>query len=176
MNNEFLEAVRIEFAKHKGLAEGAVQQLSPRAHFFERPAPESNSIAIIMKHVGGNLVSRWTDFLTTDGEKGTRDRDSEFVVNPGDGEVKILEVWERGWDALSTTLESLTASDLDKLVAIRGESHSVYLALMRSLAHTAYHVGQITYLCRMLVTGEWRWLTIPPGGSAEFNRRKSGPI
>ena len=126
-----------------------------------------------MKHVAGNLASRWTDFLTTDGEKPWRNRDDEFVDTFGN-RAEVLQAWERGWACLMTTLKGLTRDDLEKTVFIRGEPHSVPLALERSLGHTAYHVGQIVQVARILVGEKWNTLTIPRGGSQQYNQSNWG--
>ena len=162
----FVADIVFTFQKHKGLAEKAMQQLDADS-FFQKPGEHSNSVALIVKHLGGNLVSHWTDFLTTDGNKPWRDRDGEFVIGPDDTREHLLAGWEKGWAALFETLKSLEESDLTKTVAIRGEAHTVMQAIHRSLAHTAYHVGQITYLARLVATGEWKWITIPPGQSKQ---------
>ena len=128
--------------------------------FFRQPEPESNSIAFVVKHVAGNLSSRWTDFLTTDGEKEWRDRDSEFEPDKAD-RAQIMEKWEKGWRVLFHTLESLTQNDLAKIVTIRNEPHSVLEAINRGLAHVSYHVGQIVYLAKMFKSVQWKTLTIP---------------
>ncbi len=155
--------IRHEFARHKKLAEEAMASVDDEG-FFRRPAEAVNSLAIIVKHVGGNLLSRWTDLLTTDGEKTTRNRDNEFVVEPSDTRAALMQRWEKGWAAVMQTLDGLKESDLDKKVTIRGEPHTVQQAMMRSLTHTAYHVGQITYLSR-LWNPNGKWLTIAPGQS-----------
>jgi hypothetical protein len=126
-----------------------------------------------MKHVAGNLASRWTDFLTTDGEKPWRNRDDEFVASFG-SRVELLELWERGWACLLKTLKCLKPEDLEKTVMIRGEPHSVPLALERSLGHTCYHVGQIVQVARIHAGEKWSTLTIPRGGSEQFNKEHWG--
>ena len=133
----------------------------------------TNSIAVIMKHVAGNLSSRWTDFLTADGEKPWRNRDDEFVDGFG-SRAEILECWEHGWGCLHTTLNRLKAEDLEKTVLIRGEPHSVPLALERSLGHTCYHIGQIVQIARVHAGDDWNTLTIPRGGSRQFNSANWG--
>ena len=163
--NDFVD----EFKKLKVLAESAVSQLREPELLFTKPASESNSVAIIMKHVGGNLKSRWQDFLTTDGEKPGRNRDLEYIVTPDDSRDSIFAIWEIGWEVLFLTLNSLKDSDLSKEVFIRAQPLSVHRALTRSLAHKGYHVGQIVYLCRLLVRDDWKWLTIAPGESEKFN-------
>jgi len=161
--HNLLTDVMGEFQRYKVLADRAIAQLDDQ-EFFRRPAAHVNPVALIVKHLGGNLVSRWTDFLTTDGEKPSRDRDGEFLLTEQDTRANLLAAWERGWKALFDTLESLGDSDLEKSVTIRGESHRIPEALLRGLAHVAYHTGQILYLVRL-----WRpespWLTIAPGQS-----------
>src|ERR1700690_3113255 len=126
--------------QYKTLADKGMEQISDE-EFFRQPEPESNSIAIIVKHVAGNLLSRWTDFLTTDGEKEWRDRDSEFEMEKTDRE-RLMAQWEKGWQLLFHELESLTQNDLGKIITIRNEPHSVLEATNRSLAHLSYHTGQ----------------------------------
>ena len=133
----------------------------------------TNCIAVIMKHVGGNLASRWTDFLTTDGEKPWRNRDDEFVDTFG-SRAELLAAWEQGWACLLTALKGLTREDLEKTVVIRGEPHSVPLALERSLGHTCYHIGQIVQVARIHAGVKWNTLTIPRGGSEQFNKANLG--
>jgi uncharacterized damage-inducible protein DinB len=160
----YLDDIVFSFRKHKEMAEQAFQQLEAD-DFFRKPGEHSNSIAIIVKHLAGNLTSRWTDFLTTDGDKPSRDRDAEFVIGPDDTRAKLLADWEKGWSVLLQTLGSLQESDWLKTIRIRGENHSVLQAIQRGLTHAVYHVGQIVYLARLLKTGEWKWITIPPGQS-----------
>jgi uncharacterized damage-inducible protein DinB len=153
-----------DFQRHKKLADTALAELPDEA-FFRKPGEVVNPVALIVKHVGGNLLSRWTDFLTTDGEKPTRNRDSEFVLAPQDTRAAIMQRWETGWSALVGTVNSLHNADLDKTISIRGEAQTVRQALIRSLTHTAYHVGQILYLARLFnPTGAWQ--TIAPGQSS----------
>jgi hypothetical protein len=154
------------FRSYKKMAEKAMDQVSDE-EFFRAIDPESNPLAVIVKHIGGNLSSRWTDFLTTDGEKPDRFRDSEFV-NDGDTRVSIMELWETGWLALFDTLEQLTPGDLDKRVTIRSEEFTVVRAMVRSLAHTSSHVGQIVFLTKHLRSTEWNNLSIPRNTSEEF--------
>jgi uncharacterized damage-inducible protein DinB len=163
----FLADIAYSYRKHKELAEQAVGQIDDDA-FFHKPAEQSNSIALIVKHVAGNLRSRWTDFLTSDGDKPWRDRDNEFVLGGQDTRQSLLRAWDDGWGALFQTLGTLSEQDLLKTVKIRGEDHTVMQALVRNLAHTAYHVGQIVYLAKLQKTEGWRWLTIPPGQSQQY--------
>ena len=170
---EIVVAVLDAFRSHKRLADRAIAQLEFEQ--LRRPLdPTVNSIAVIMKHVAGNLRSRWTDFLTSDGEKPWRNRDDEFVDDFADRE-QLLERWESGWSRLFETLEQLGPDDLPRTVSIRGEPHSVPLAMTRSLAHTAYHVGQIVQAARVLAGERWETLTIARGDSQAFNRAHWGP-
>jgi hypothetical protein len=170
----FLEEVVFSFRKQKDGAEQAFRQVDSDDDFFKKPGEYSNSIAIVIKHVAGNLASRWTDFLTADGEKPGRDRDGEFLIGPDDSRAQVLAAWEAGWNTLFQTLGSLQEADLLKEIKIRGESHTVLQALERSLTHTAYHTGQIVYLSRLFKTEGWKWLTIPPGQSKQHNARGGG--
>src|SRR5262249_46638768 len=140
--NDYLPDIVFSFRKYKDMAEKAFRQVKDE-HFFKKPGENSNSIAIIIKHVAGNLRSRWTDFLTTDGDKPGRSRDDEFRISPEDSRERLVDSWGRGWAALFATLNSLQEKDLTKSVKIRGESHTVFQAIHRSLAHTVYHIGQI---------------------------------
>ena len=169
---EFVSAIINAFEANKRLADRAVEQVPDEKLHVSLDA-NTNSIAVIMKHVAGNLISRWTDFLTADGEKPWRNRDEEFVDRFG-SRAEVLQCWERGWACLLTALASLKAEDLGRTVMIRGEPHSVPLALSRSLGHTCYHVGQIVQVARIHAGGTWNTLTIPRGGSAEFNRSSWG--
>jgi hypothetical protein len=159
----FIADITHEFRRHKKLADDAMTALDDAA-WFEKPGTTVNPIALIVKHLAGNFRSRWTDFLTTDGDKPTRDRDGEFVVTDGDTRAALVDAWEDAWRILFHTLGHLADSDLDRTVTIRGESHTVTQALLRGVTHTAYHVGQMLYVARLL-RPERRWLTIPPGGS-----------
>ena len=169
---EFLSAIINAFEANKRLADRAVEQV-PDEKLHVPLDPNTNSIAVIMKHVAGNLISRWTDFLTTDGEKPWRNRDDEFVATFA-SRAELLDCWERGWACLRTTIRSLTPDDLGKTVLIRGEPHSVPLALERSLGHTCYHVGQIVQVARIHAGDKWNTLTIPRGGSEQFNKANWG--
>ena len=154
---------------YKKLAERAMVQV-PDAALFASLDPQSNSIAIIVKHLAGNMRSRWTDFLTTDGEKPDRNRDSEFE-SPPPARAELMAMWEAGWNCLFSALDSLTDADLSRTVTIRGEPHSVMQAINRQLAHYPYHVGQIIYLARHFAGDPWTCLTVPRGQSADFNNR-----
>jgi uncharacterized damage-inducible protein DinB len=157
---------------YRRMVDGAVQQLSDE-EFFGRKAEGINSVAVILRHLGGNLLSRWTDFLTTDGEKPSRNRDSEFEDWSGD-RASLMAFFDSGWQTWRKSIESLTADDLTKTVTVRGEPHSVPLAIQRSLTHTAYHVGQIMLIARLTHDGNWQWLTIRPGGSRQHNEQTWG--
>jgi uncharacterized damage-inducible protein DinB len=157
------------FRYYKKLADRAMEQVRDEDLFAFLDA-ESNSIAVIAKHMAGNMRSRWTDFLTSDGEKPTRDRDSEFVDPPTTREA-LNELWEVGWTRLFAALEPLTDSDLERRVTIRGEPHSVTQAINRQVAHLSYHVGQIVLLARHYAGERWVSLSVPRNKSAEFNRK-----
>ena len=165
--HKFVAAVINAFEANKRLADRAIEQV-PDDKLHVPLDSNTNSIAVIMKHVAGNLVSRWTDFLTTDGEKPWRNRDDEFVDSFASRD-DLLECWERGWACLFDSLQSLKAEDLERTVLIRGEPHSVPLAMARSLGHTCYHVGQIVQVARVHAGEMWNTLTIPRGGSQQFN-------
>src|SRR4051794_10339698 len=169
---EFMSATINAFEANKRLADRAVGQL-PDDKLHVALDGNTNSIAVIMKHVAGNLTSRWTDFLTTDGEKPWCNRDDEFV-DSFRSRAELLEAWEEGWACLLTALKGLKRGDLEKTVLIRGEPHSVPLALERSLGHTCYHVGQIVQVARIHAGEKWNTLTIPRGGSEQFNQAHWG--
>src|SRR3954464_2975732 len=157
---------------YRRMIDGALQQLSDE-EFFGRKEEGTNSVAVILRHLGGNLLSRWTDFLTTDGEKPSRNRDSEFEDWPGD-RASLMAFFDSGWQTWRKSIESLAADDLTKTVTVRGEPHSVPLAVQRSLTHTAYHVGQIMLIARLTHDGNWQWLTIRPGDSQQHNEQTWG--
>jgi hypothetical protein len=157
-----------EFRRHKDLADRAMAPLDEE-QFFRRPGELVNPIALIVKHIAGNLTSRWTDFLTSDGEKPSRDRDGEFLLTEQDTRPNLLAAWERGWQTLFDTLAGLQSADLGKSVMIRHEPHSVVQALLRGMTHVAYHTGQILYLSRLLSPNS-AWLTIPPGLSRKHTQ------
>jgi Protein of unknown function (DUF1572) len=159
IGNHYLENSIKAFHSLKSTAEGALSQLSPEEYHWQ-PDPESNSVAILIKHLSGNMVSRWTDFLTTDGEKPNRNRDSEFEDEKLSSD-QLMERWERGWSILFEALSVLTAEDLLKTVKIRDEPHTVMKAIHRQLTHYAGHIGQIYYVAKMLKGESWKTLTIP---------------
>jgi len=154
---------------YKKLGEQAMAQVSDEALVATLDA-ESNSIAIIVKHLAGNMRSRWTDFLTSDGEKPDRNRDSEFEAPP-QTRAEILALWESAWKIVFDSLAPLTDQDLDRTIRIRGERHSVMQAINRQLAHYAYHIGQIVYIARHYAADRWKSLSIPRGKSTDFNAR-----
>ena len=166
----YLENAVAEFRGLKRLADKAVAQVNDE-EFFRAIDPESNSIAVIMKHMAGNMRSRWTDFLTTDGEKPDRHRDSEFVAE-GEGRRAIEEKWEAGWRSLFGALAPLRADDLMGNVLIRREPHTVVEAVNRQLTHYGEHVGQIIFLAKHLKSSAWKTLSIPRGQSAAFNQKQ----
>ena len=157
------------FAYYKGLGERAMAQVTDQ-HLFATIDPEANSIAVIVKHLAGNMRSRWTDFLTSDGEKPWRDRDSEFETEAISREA-LMHLWEEGWTAVFHSLEPLTDADLSRVITIRGERHSVMQAMNRQIAHYAYHVGQMVLLAKHFRGGDWTSLSVPRGRSAEFNSK-----
>jgi len=169
---EFIHATLKSLASNKKLAERAVEQL-PDEQLRASLDEHTNSIAVIMKHIAGNLISRWTDFLTTDGEKPDRGRDNEFVDSFRD-RTELLAYWDQGWNCCTASIESLQSGDLDKTVTIRGELHTVPYAIQRSLGHTCYHVGQIIQLARHLAGDDWVTLTIPKGQSEQFTKERWG--
>lgn len=165
----YMEDVRAVFRQSKKLADGAIAQVA-EADLARTLDPEMNSIAIVMKHMAGNMLSRWTDFLTTDGEKPTRNRDDEFE-NPPATRAELLAYWERGWDCLFDALDLLTDADLARTITIRGEAHSVMQAINRQVAHYSYHIGQIVLLAKHFKSEDWKSLSVPRGKSEEFNRK-----
>lgn len=169
LNEDFLTIVRRELTGLKRLADRALAQVSAD-QLFSSQTPTDNSIAVIMKHVSGNMRSRWTDFLTADGEKPDRDRDAEFRILKEDTRERLFDRWEEGWRILFAALEPLTSADANRIVTIRGEQLSVLQAIGRQLTHYAYHVGQIVYLAKHWSGSGWNSLSIPPGQSKEFNR------
>jgi hypothetical protein len=168
-----ISSIEGEWRRYKALGEGAFRQLQDDE--LARSAPGGgNSVAVIVWHLAGNLKSRFTDFLTADGEKPWRDRDSEFESRSGVTRAELLEKWNDGWAALFTAIEPLSDEDLSRTVIIRGEKFPVHEALLRLVAHTSYHVGQIVYLAKEFRGNGWDSLSIPPGKSAEFNRNPGG--
>ena len=165
----YLEDALKSFRDYKKLAEGAIAQVD-EADLFRTIDEESNSIAVNMKHLAGNMLSRWTDFLTSDGEKPNRGRDLEFVMLPETTRADMVAYWEKGWQCVFEAIAPLTADDLMRIVKIRGQDHTVVQAINRQIAHYAYHVGQIVYLAKHFKSHEWKTLSVPKNKSAEFNK------
>lgn len=172
MTRHYLETVVTIFRKQKALAEKAFAQLRPE-QFHISLDPESNSLAVIIKHMSGNMGSRWKDFLTTDGEKSDRDRDSEFLTGSETLE-ELMGFWEAGWLEVFHALESLTGADLLKTITIRSQPHTVLQAIERQVDHYAYHVGQIVFLAKHLQSDKWQTLSVARGQSREFNQKMKG--
>ena len=170
MLNDFLGSIKKQFEYYKLLGEKTFEQISDEQINWQFNA-ESNSIAIIVKHLSGNMLSRWTDFLTSDGEKEWRNRDAEF-----EGEIKtkaeLLEIWNKGWNCLFNVIEDLTDDDLETIVYIRNQGHTVMEAFNRQLAHYPYHVGQIVFIGKMLCDQTWTSLSVPRGNSQAYNSEK----
>jgi hypothetical protein len=165
--SHYLEEARRQFRGHKRMAERAMEQLRDE-DFFVTLDPESNSVAILVKHLAGNMRSRSTNFLTTDGEKPDRFRDQEFELNAATTRADLMRWWEQGWSFVFAAIESLKPEDVMRTVTIRGESHTVLQALNRQIAHYAQHTGQIVFLAKHLRSNEWKTLSIPRGKSEEF--------
>jgi hypothetical protein len=166
---QYLADVKARFDSIKSMADRAAAQVDDAA-FFAPLAAEENSIALVMKHMAGNLRSRFTDFLTSDGEKPDRNRDAEFERAPADSRAAILARWEEGWRILFAALDAIAPGDLTRTVTIRGEPHTVIQALSRQLAHQSQHAGQIVLLAKHAAGARWQTLSIPRGQSAAFNR------
>ena len=162
----FLAGLESRFQAYRALAEAALEQVDDAA-FFAALDGEANSIALLVKHLAGNFRSRWTDFLTTDGDKPDRYRDTEFELYDADTREALIARWAEGWRLLDETFAALTSADATRTVTIRGEPHTVTDALLRSLAHTAYHVGQIVLLAKHHAGSGWRSLSIPRGQSEQ---------
>jgi len=167
----YIEESLAVFRQYKQMAEGAMAQLSDD-QLFATLDGEMNSIALIVKHMTGNMRSRWTNFLTSDGEKPDRNRDTEFIEPPATRQA-LLERWETGWKIVFDAIEPLTDADLARTVTIRSEPHSVLQAINRQVAHYASHIGQIIFLAKHLAGANWKTLSVPRNRSAEFNRRVS---
>lgn len=170
LGTKFLEEIRRQLRGYKRMAEGAIAQVTDEQLLITLD-PESNSIAILIKHIAGNMRSRFTDFLTTDGEKPDRHRDQEFELTGEATREELLSWWEKGWECMFRTLDSLKPDDLLRTVYIRQEPHTVMQALNRALAHYASHIGQIVFLAKHLGSHNWRTLSVPRGKSEEFNRK-----
>lgn len=173
LGRHYLDDAIAELRKYKKFADKAVAQVSD-ADYFRQLDPESNSVGLVMKHIAGNLRSRWTDFLTTDGEKADRNRDTEFEKHGSDSRESISVRWESGWQALFDALAPLTGDDLQRTVEIRGQPHTVMQAINRQLTHYASHIGQIVFLAKHFAGDRWKTLSIPRGKSREFEVTKNG--
>ena len=163
----YLDEARRQFRGNKRLAEAAIAQLKDE-ELFVTIDPESNSVAILVKHLAGNMRSRFTDFLTSDGEKPDRFRDREFELTPATTRADVMRWWEEGWEQVFTTLNSLKPEDVMRTVTIRGEPHTVLQAINRQVAHYAGHIGQIIFLAKHLRSNEWKTLSIPRGKSEDY--------
>jgi hypothetical protein len=163
----YLEEARRQFRGHKRMGERAMEQLRDE-DFFITLDPESNSVAILVKHLAGNMRSRFTDFLTTDGEKPDRFRDKEFELNAATTRADVMRCWEEGWSCVFASIDALKPEDITRTVTIRGESHTVLQAINRQIAHYAQHTGQIVFLAKHLRSSEWKTLSIPRGKSEDF--------
>ncbi|MEZ6243982.1 MAG: DUF1572 family protein [Phycisphaerales bacterium] len=179
LGGDLLSTWRSIFERQQAFGEHAFSQLDDEG-FFRVLVPGLNSVGVVARHMGANMLSRWTDFLTTDGEKATRDRDAELAAFPESmtpeqrhaARAQVMDVWVRGWGTLFGTLDALSEADLSRTVTIRGAAHAVHAAIARQLDHYAFHVGQINLLARQIVgTDRWKWFTLPPGGTREFNER-----
>ncbi len=170
MDTKYLESIKKQFAYYKQLGDRTFAQLKDEDLFWQYNT-ESNSIAVIVKHMWGNMLSRWTDFLTTDGEKDFRDRDEEFEATIKT-KAELLEKWEAGWQCLFDNINPLVADQMAQTIYIRNMGHTVTEALNRQLAHYAYHVGQIVFIGRMIAGENWTSLSIPKGASKIYNKKK----
>lgn len=173
IEQHYLDDTLLQLRKLKAQAEKAIAQVDDR-QLLAVLDPEANSIAIIMKHMAGNMRSRWTDFLTSDGEKPDRNRDGEFVVSSDASRAQILDAWEDGWKRVLDAIASLKPDDLGKTVPIRGEAHTVVEAINRQVTHYAAHVGQIVLLAKHYAGADWKTLSIPRGKSQDFDVSKGG--
>ena len=165
----YLEEARRQLRGHKRMGEGAMSQLRDE-EFFVTLDPEANSVAIIVKHLAGNMRSRFTDFLTTDGEKPDRFRDREFEMTPATTRDDVMKLWEEGWSCVFSAIDPLKPEDVMHTVTIRGEPHTVLQAINRQIAHYAQHIGQIVFLAKHLRSSDWKTLSIPRGKSEEFKK------
>jgi Protein of unknown function (DUF1572) len=166
---QYLDEARRQMGGHKRMGEGAMVQLRDEDYFVTLD-PESNSVAILVKHLAGNMRSRFTDFLTTDGEKPDRFRDTEFELTPATTRTDVIQWWEEGWKCVFAAIDGLKPEDVMRTVTIRAEPHTVLQAINRQIAHYAAHIGQIVFLAKHLRSSEWKTLTIPRGKSEEFKK------
>lgn len=166
----YINSIKKQFLYYKTLGEKAIEQLEPEQLFFSANN-DTNSIAVIVKHLSGNMLSRWTDFLTSDGEKEWRNRDDEFESTITDKKI-LLQKWDEGWKCLFNAINQLTADDLGRIIYIRNEGHTVTEAINRQLAHYPYHIGQIVFYAKQLKQTEWKSLSIPKNKSKSYNSEK----
>ncbi len=173
INNQYLESIRKQFLYYKTLGEKAMEQLEPEQLFIS-VNEDTNSIAVIVKHLSGNMISRWTNFLTSDGEKEWRNRDGEFDDSHlhGNDKGELMNIWNKGWDCFFNMINSLTSEQLETIIYIRNEGHTVIEAINRQLAHYPYHIGQIVFYAKMLKQTEWNSLSIPKNKSNSYNADK----
>ena len=173
INNYYLESIKKQFLYYKTLGEKAIEQLEPE-QLFVSVNEDTNSIAVIVKHLSGNMISRWTDFLTSDGEKEWRNRDDEFEDSHlhGNDKEELMKLWNKGWDCFFNTINALTPDQLETIIYIRNEGHTVIEAINRQLAHYPYHIGQIVFYAKMLKKSEWNSLSIPKNKSNNYNEDK----
>jgi hypothetical protein len=165
---QYLQDALGSFRAYRKLAEKAIDQLHDD-ELFVTLDQESNSIAVIMKHMAGNMISCWTNFLISDGEKPDRNRDMEFVIESNTTKEDVIKFWERGWETVFAAVEPLTADDFNKTVSIRGETHTIVQAINRQMTHYAYHIGQIVFIAKHMRSAEWKSLSIPRNKSQQFN-------
>lgn len=169
-SKQYLDSIKKQFEYYKSVAERAMEQLEPQQLFYT-VNDDSNSIAVIVKHLHGNMMSRWTDFLTTDGEKDWRNRDDEFE-QPITNKESLMQLWEEGWSCFFNTINSLTPENLTDIIYIRNEGHTVMEAINRQLSHYPYHIGQIVFFAKQIKNTPWDSLTIPKNKSGEYNKQK----
>jgi len=167
--NLYLDEARRQFRGHKRMGEGAMAQLRDE-DFFVTLDPESNSVAILVKHLAGNMRSRFTDFLTSDGEKPDRFRDQEFELNSATTRADVMKWWEEGWSRVFAAIDALKPEDVTRTVTIRGEPHTVLQAINRQIAHYAQHIGQMVFLAKHLRSSDWKTLSIPRGRSEDYKK------
>jgi Protein of unknown function (DUF1572) len=172
VSQHYLEEARRQLRGHKRMGEGAMSQLRDE-EFFITLDPEANSVAILVKHIAGNMRSRFTDFLTSDGEKPDRFRDREFELTPATTRADVMDWWEQGWARVFGAIDPLKPEDVMRVVTIRGEPHTVLQAINRQIAHYAQHIGQIVFLAKHLRSKEWKTLSIPRGKSEEFKQHQA---
>ncbi|OSY89409.1 hypothetical protein WH52_01890 [Tenacibaculum holothuriorum] len=170
MDNSYLTSVKKQITYYKSLGDKTFEQLTEEQLFWQKNK-QSNSIAIIIKHIAGNMLSRWTNFFTEDGEKPWRNRDDEFV-NTFKDKDEMLAYWEKGWNCFLGAINSLQPDDLERIIYIRNQGHTVTEAINRQICHYPYHIGQIVFLGKMLINDEWKSLSIPKNASKQYNNEK----